>query len=162
MFILGFSLEGVITWPSGKLPFECQKIAKNLTFFFKLTKNVIFSTKLPLAILLKKMTIFVNFFEKMSSCWQFFDIQMSIFRRVRMRRMMEVVIFGIWRTNINVYSCCFIAILIVILPPFNCNIMWIILLWPQPETKIFYFKFMRFLNWKISVDDVFQQKPGTI
>ena len=29
------------------------------------------------------MTVFVNFFEKMSSFWQFFDIQMAIFRRVR-------------------------------------------------------------------------------
>ena len=47
------------TWPSGKLPFECQKIAKNLTFFSKKL-----TTKLPLAILLKKMTIFVNFFFK--------------------------------------------------------------------------------------------------
>ena len=35
-----------------------------------------------MAILLKKMTIFVNFFEKMSSFWQFFDSQMAIFRRV--------------------------------------------------------------------------------
>ena len=29
------------------------------------------------------MTIFVNFFEKKSSFWQFFDRQMAIFRRVR-------------------------------------------------------------------------------
>ena len=41
-------------WPSGKLPFDCQKIAKNLTFF---SKNVKFL--------------------------QFFDIQLAIFRRVR-------------------------------------------------------------------------------
>ena len=29
-------------WRSGKLPFECQKIAKNLTFFFLMPKIVIF------------------------------------------------------------------------------------------------------------------------
>ena len=43
----------ILTWPSGKLPFECQKIAKNLNNFFKnkkLPKIVIFSKKLPLAI----------------------------------------------------------------------------------------------------------------
>ena len=34
-------------------------------------------------ILLKKMTIFVNFLKKMSSFCQFFDSQMAIFRRVR-------------------------------------------------------------------------------
>ena len=48
-------------WPSGKLPFECQKFAKKLTFF---------STKLPLAIFLKKMIIFGNFFWKICK-WQF-------------------------------------------------------------------------------------------
>ena len=61
------------TWPSGKLPFECKKIAKNLTFFQKNCQKLsFFSTKLPMAILLKKMTIFGNFFEKISSFWQFF------------------------------------------------------------------------------------------
>ena len=67
----------IYTWPSGKLPFECQKIAKNLTFFFfKLPKNFIFfQKKLPMAIFLKKM----------SSFWQFFDIQMAIFLRVWFR-----------------------------------------------------------------------------
>ena len=36
----------VFTWPCGKLPFECQKIAKNLTFFSKkLQKNVHFFQK---------------------------------------------------------------------------------------------------------------------
>ena len=42
--------------------------------------------KLPMAILLKKMTIFVNFFEKnvkfWAIFWQFFDSKMAIFRRV--------------------------------------------------------------------------------
>ena len=48
------------------LPKNCHLNVKNLTFFpKKLTKIVIFSTKLPL-----------------SSFWQFFDIQMAIFRRV--------------------------------------------------------------------------------
>ena len=36
-----------------------------------------------MAIFGEKMTIFGNVFEKMSSFWQFFDSQMSIFRRVR-------------------------------------------------------------------------------
>ena len=35
-----------------------------------------------MAIFLKKMKIFDNVFGKMSSFWQFFDIQMAIFRRV--------------------------------------------------------------------------------
>ena len=39
------------TWPSGKLVFDCQKIAKNFHFFLK---------KLPMAI--EKMKIFGNFF----------------------------------------------------------------------------------------------------
>jgi len=57
------------TWPSGKLPFDCQKIDKNLTFFSKkLLKIAIFSTKLPLAILLKKMTSFCQF---LTVKWQF-------------------------------------------------------------------------------------------
>ena len=38
---------------------------------------------MTMAILLKNMTIFVNFFEKKSSFWHFFDFQMAIFRRVR-------------------------------------------------------------------------------
>ena len=46
------------TWPFGKLPFDCQKIAKNLTFFQKnCQKFSFFSKKLPchsLAIFLKK------------------------------------------------------------------------------------------------------------
>ena len=38
-------------WPSGKFPFECQKIAKNLTFFQKnCQKFSFFSKKLPMAI----------------------------------------------------------------------------------------------------------------
>ena len=64
----------VSTWPSEKLPFECQKIAKNFHFFSK---------KLPLVIFLKKKFFLAIFFEKMSSFWQYFDSQMAIFRRVR-------------------------------------------------------------------------------
>ena len=37
---------------------------------------------MPVAIFLKKMTIFGNYFLKMSSFLQFFDSQMAIFRRV--------------------------------------------------------------------------------
>ena len=62
-----------MNWPSGKLPFECQKIAKTWYFFKKIDKNCHFFS-----------TNFCQYFwKKMSSFWQFFDIQMSIFRRVR-------------------------------------------------------------------------------
>ena len=53
------------SWPFGKLPFNCQKIAKNWTFFSKtLTKIVIFFNKIANGNFVEKMTIFVNFFEK--------------------------------------------------------------------------------------------------
>ena len=55
----------VSSWPSGKLPFDCQKIAKNLTFFQKKNaKNYFFSKKLPMAIFLKKVKNFGHFFWK--------------------------------------------------------------------------------------------------
>jgi len=48
------------TWPSGKLPFECQKNCQRLDILKKkLPKIFIFSKKLPMA-----MKIFGNFFEK--------------------------------------------------------------------------------------------------
>ena len=58
----------VLYWPSGKpLPFECQKIAKNLPF-----KN-----KLP------KIVFFLNcHWNKCQGFGNFFDIQMAIFRKV--------------------------------------------------------------------------------
>ena len=62
----------VVCWPSGKLQFECQKIAKKLDIFSKkLTKIVIF--------------FFQNnrFLKKSQVFSQFFDIQIAIFRRVR-------------------------------------------------------------------------------
>ena len=69
--------------PYGKLSSECKKIAKKLTFFSKeLPKNVFFSKKLPLTIFLENNDNFWQF-KKKSSFWQFFDIQMAIFRRVR-------------------------------------------------------------------------------
>ena len=52
------------TWPSGKLPFDCQKIAKNLTLKKNCQNFSFFSKKLPMAIFLKKMKIFGNFLEK--------------------------------------------------------------------------------------------------
>ena len=63
-------------WPSGKLPFDCQKLAKILTFFQKkIAKNFhFFQKKLPMAIFLNKMKIFGNFFRKnlnfLASFWQ--------------------------------------------------------------------------------------------
>jgi len=65
-----------------KLLFESQKIAKNLTLFFKLQKNSVFYKKnCQWQFFGKKKTILGNCFEKMSF-WQFFDIQMANFWRV--------------------------------------------------------------------------------
>ena len=63
-----------------------KKIPKTWHFFQKNWQKLsFFSTKLPMAIFGKKKRKFWQFyFEKMSSFWQFFDIQMAIFRRVRM------------------------------------------------------------------------------
>jgi len=72
------------TWPSGKLLFDCQKIAKNFDFFslqklpFLSTKK---TTKNANGNLRKKKTIFGNK-KKKSTFWQFFDSQMAIFQRV--------------------------------------------------------------------------------
>ena len=71
-------------WPSGKLTFDCQKIAKNLTFFSK---------KMPQIFIFFKKIAIGNFFEKNENFWQFFlkkcqvlgnffDRQMAIFWRV--------------------------------------------------------------------------------
>ena len=50
---------------SGKLPFDCQKIDKNLAFFQKNCQKLsFFSKKLPMAIFLKKIKIFGNFLKK--------------------------------------------------------------------------------------------------
>ena len=56
--------HSVENWPSGKLPFECQKIAKNLTFCEKMLKIKIFSKKLPLAICFEKNEKLFQFFWK--------------------------------------------------------------------------------------------------
>ena len=76
-------VTSVRSWPTGKLPFDCQKIAKNLTFFSKtLPKIFILFKKLTMAIFLKKWK-FLAIEKKKSSSWQFFDIQMAIFQKVR-------------------------------------------------------------------------------
>ena len=56
----------VFSWPSGKLPFDCQKIAKNLTLFQK---------KLPKLFIFFKKIANGNFFEKNENFWQFFSGQ---------------------------------------------------------------------------------------
>ena len=57
--------SGVRTLPSGKLPFECQKIVKNLKFKIKkLTKIVIFSNKIAIGNFVEKNDNFCQFFEK--------------------------------------------------------------------------------------------------
>ena len=57
-------------WPSGKLPFECQKITKNLTFFSKqFTKIVLFFNKIAIVNFFeKKCQVFGNF---LTVKWQF-------------------------------------------------------------------------------------------
>ena len=51
-------------WPSEKLPFDCQKIAKNLTFFQKnCQKFSFFSKKLTMAIFLEKWKFFKIFWQ---------------------------------------------------------------------------------------------------
>ena len=89
------SYLGTTIWPSTKLPFDCQKIAKNLpvaiffkkwhflSFFFEKISSFWQFFDSQMAILLKKIKILSIFLKKMSSYWQFFDIQMAIFRRVR-------------------------------------------------------------------------------
>jgi len=50
------------TWPSGKFPFECQKLD---IFFKKKTKiDIFFPKKIDIGNFVEKMTIFVNFFLK--------------------------------------------------------------------------------------------------
>ena len=58
------------TWPSGKLPFDCQKIAKNLTFFQK---------KLPKIFIFFKKIANGNFFFFNENFWQFFWKKCKIF-----------------------------------------------------------------------------------
>ena len=67
-------------WSSGKLPFDCQKIAQNLIFFKKNCPKFSFKKKMPLAI--KKKEKFWQLKKKKSNFGQFFDIQMAIFQRV--------------------------------------------------------------------------------
>ena len=63
-------------WPSGKLPFDCQKIAKNLTFFPKnCQKFSFFSQKLPLAIFFEKNDNFWLFFWKSESFGNFLTVK---------------------------------------------------------------------------------------
>ena len=80
MYLMWIGPIGVRFWPYGKLPFDCQKIAKNLTFFSKkLTKIVIFFN---IGNFVDKWQFLSIFLKKKSSFWQFFDSQMAIFRRV--------------------------------------------------------------------------------
>ena len=51
--------------------------------WYTIDKNCHFWNKLQLEFFLKKMTMFVNFFENNDNFCQFFDIQIAIFQRVR-------------------------------------------------------------------------------
>ena len=55
-------------WPFGKLPFESQKIAKNLTFFQKTCQKLSFFSKIAIANIWKKLQFFAIFFK-----WHVFD-----------------------------------------------------------------------------------------
>ena len=70
------------SWPSGTLPFECQKLPKTCSFFY-CQKWSYFPKKLPTAYFFEKMTIFGNLFEKLANFCHFIDIQMAIFPRIR-------------------------------------------------------------------------------
>ena len=62
-------------WPSGKLPFDCQKIAKNLIFFPKNWQKLSFFPKNCQWQFFEKMKIFGNVFGKMSSFWHFLTVK---------------------------------------------------------------------------------------
>ena len=65
-----YTLNSVGCWRSGKLPFECKKIAQNLTFFSKkLPKIVIFFNKCQWQFCWKKKDNFWQFFWKKMSFW---------------------------------------------------------------------------------------------
>ena len=62
IFLIRFSkLCSVSTWPSGKLPFDCQKIAKNLTL-----KNIAKNCHFPLAFSFWKKDNFSQFLKNAS------------------------------------------------------------------------------------------------
>ena len=62
-------LVAIWAWPSGKLPFDCQKIAKSLRFFSKKwTKNCHFFKWQFLSIFFFKCQVFGNF---LTFKWQF-------------------------------------------------------------------------------------------
>ena len=65
--------SGVRTLPSGKLPFECQKIVKNLKFFQKnCQKHDIFFKKIVQIFFFFKRIAIGNFVERNDNFWQFF------------------------------------------------------------------------------------------
>jgi len=93
-------------WHSGKLPFECQKLDKLVIFFNKLN-------------CWKKLQFLSIFLKKISSFWQFFNIHMAIFWRVRWEYLISLNNFLFeWNfttgfsyfSNImlfeNIYHCC--------------------------------------------------------
>ena len=76
----------LMSWPSGKLPFECQKIAKNLIYFFK--KNLqkfsfFFKKNCHWQFFLKKWKFLTIFLKKCQVFGNLFNSEMAIFPRVR-------------------------------------------------------------------------------
>ena len=53
----------ISTWPSGKLPFDCQKIDKNLTFKKKIAKIFNFFQKIANGNFLKKLKFLAIFWQ---------------------------------------------------------------------------------------------------
>ena len=87
-------------WPSGKLPFECQKIAKIWLFFKNIAKMVFFFQKNCHWHFFKWK--FLSNKKKKSSFGKFFDSQMAIFRRVSLQGSGRLV--GLSAAEWSVYS----------------------------------------------------------
>ena len=107
----------VLIWPSGKLPIECQTIAKNLTFFKKnIAKNFhFFKKKLPF------LSSYGPIFHRRSD-----SPNISLFEHIHSKehsaewnlKITKLEIFTLhvcYDSKKNIILCCQITILIVIL-----------------------------------------------
>ena len=94
-----------------------KKIAKNLTFFQK---------KLPKIVIFFKKNCQWHFFWKNANFWQFFDIQMAIFLKVRSDRRLDCPGRSDERSNLHCFGISvnlrFLAVLyLLILTTFNIS-----------------------------------------
>ena len=81
-------------------------MSKNYQKLYILKKKVIFFNKIANGNFVEKKTIFVNFLKK-CRFWQFFDIQMAIFRRVRYKPASGSS--GIWFKSQNSHKNVFVG-----------------------------------------------------